>query len=64
MMRKDEKTKMRDFWSVHRGEEGEEEQKRWRRGSREKGRVSVGSASIVLDMLPPPAETSPFLRGR
>lgn len=61
-MRKDEKTKMRDFWSVHRGVEGEEEQRRWRRPSREKGRVSVGSVSVGLEMLPPPAETSPFLK--
>jgi len=72
MMRKDEKTKMRDFWSVHRGVEGEEEnQRRWGRKTsvspREKGRasVSVRGSSDNMEMLPPAAVSSeayPFLK--
>ena len=73
-MRKDEETKMRDFWSVHKGMETEDERRMgWgsRGGSRgEKVRspsLSVRGVDgrvrgLSLEMLPPPAETSPFLR--
>lgn len=63
-MRKDEKTKMRDFWSVHRGVEGEETistPRRWRRRStldRDKAQAHVQ----MFPMLPPPAEEDPFLK--
>jgi hypothetical protein len=63
MMRKDEKTKMRDFWSVHRGIEGEEVkiERRWRRkSSGDKERVQVQLQTF--SMLPPPAEEDPFLK--
>jgi len=63
MMRKDEKTKMRDFWSVHRGVEGEEElkpERKWRRRStvdKDKAQINMQ----LFSMLPPPAEEDPFL---
>ena len=64
MMRKDEKTKMRDFWSVHRGIESADDrsEKRWRRkSSADKERAQVYQLQ-EFSMLPPPAEEDPFLK--
>jgi len=64
MMRKDEKTKMRDFWSVHRGIESAElrPEKKWRRkSSADRERAQVYQLQ-EFSMLPPPAEEDPFLK--
>jgi hypothetical protein len=65
MMRKDERTKMEDFWSVHRGYDPVKVERKWKRratmspenpgSSMEKPGVSMEMYSI----LPPPADDSP-----
>lgn len=58
MMRKDEKTKMRDFWSVHRGLDGEEPKPegKWRRRStNEKNIVRVHLNRMPEELIDPHA---------